>query len=208
MTLKMVAADYGDGPTAENAGAAFWKDVVDQFQAANPNIKIDVQVINWNDIDMQVATMVQNNQVPDILQSGDYSGFAKEGLLHKVDEIVSPNVQQDLLTKFAEYGKTDGTAYGLPFVSSARAMFYNKDLFTKAGNGGAYKDASGKWAISSPQNVETMTYVKGLVDAGLTTPNPGTKDRKTVWEDFAAGKVGTPSGPRSTPRSNRPWVAR
>ncbi|MEU6996744.1 extracellular solute-binding protein [Nonomuraea sp. NPDC046570] len=246
VTLKLVAADYGDGPTAENSGQKFWESLKTEFEAANPNIKIDVQVINWNDIDKQVATMVQNGQVPDILQTGDYSGFVKEQMLHKVEEIVSPNVQTDLLEKFAEYGKVEGTAYGLPFVSSARAMFYNKELFTKAGiteppktwdelkaaaeklkgagvtqpfglplgaeeaqgesflwmmgNGGGYKDASGKWAINSPQNVETFGYIKGLVDAGLTTPNPGTKDRKTVWEDFAAGKVGMVNGgPMSIP---------
>ncbi|GAA0947810.1 extracellular solute-binding protein [Nonomuraea longicatena] len=246
VTLKMVAADYGDGPGAPNAGEGFWKGVVDDFQKANPNIKVEVQVINWNDIDKQVATMVQNGQAPDILQTGDYSGFVKDGLLHKVEEILSPNVQQDMLTKFADFGKVDGAAYGLPFVSSARALFYNKELFEKAGiaeppttwdelkaaaeklkkagvsqpyglplgqeeaqgesflwmlgNGGGYKDASGKWAINSPQNTETFTYVKGLVDAGLTTPNPGTKDRKTVWEDFAAGKVGMATGgPMSIP---------
>ncbi|WP_055505439.1 extracellular solute-binding protein [Nonomuraea pusilla] len=246
VTLKMVAADYGDGPGKPNSGETFWKGVVDEFQKQNPNIKVDVQVINWNDIDKQVATMVQNGQVPDILQTGGYAGFAKEQLLYKVDEVLSPNVQQDMLQKFADNGKLDGVAYGIPFVSSARALFYNKDLFQKAGiaeppktwdelkaaadklkkagvsqpfglplgqeeaqaesllwmlgNGGGYKDASGKWAINSPQNVETFTYMKGLVDAGLTTPNPGTKDRKTVWEDFGAGKVGMVNGgPMSIP---------
>ncbi|MFI6602688.1 extracellular solute-binding protein [Nonomuraea sp. NPDC050536] len=246
VTLKMVAADYGDNPTADNAGTKFWKSVVDEFQAQNPNIKVDVQVINWNDIDKQVATMVQNGQMPDILQTGDYSGFVKDGLLYKVDEVLSPNVSGDMLQKFADFGKVDGTAYGIPFVSSARALFYNKDLFKKAGiaeppktwdelkadaeklkkagvsqpfglplgqeeaqaesflwmlgNGGGYTDASGKWQINAPQNVEAFTYVKGLVDAGLTTPNPGTKDRKAVWEDFAAGKVGMVNGgPMSIP---------
>jgi multiple sugar transport system substrate-binding protein len=190
--------------------------------------------------------MVQNGQVPDILQTGGYSGFVADGLLHKVDEIVSPAVQQDLLQKFADYGKVDGTAYGLPFVSSARGLFYNKELFEKAGvaeppktwdelkaaaqklkasgvsqpfglplgqeeaqgesflwflgAGGGYQDAGGKWTINSPQNVEAFTFLKGMVDAGLTTPNPGTKDRKTVWEDFAAGKVGMVNGgPMSIP---------
>ncbi|GII93311.1 extracellular solute-binding protein [Sinosporangium siamense] len=247
VTLKMVAADYGGGPTAEDSGAKFWKTVTDEFTAANPTIKVDVQVINWNDIDEQVATMVQNGQFPDILQTGDYSGFVKEGLLHKVDEVLSPATQSDLLPKFAEFGKVDGAAYGIPFVSSARALFYNKQLFSKAGiteppktwdevkaaaeklkksgvaqpfglplgaeeaqgesflwfmgNGGGYKDASGNWAINSPQNIETFKFLKELHDAGLTTPNPGTKDRKDVWQDFGAGKVGMAfGGPMSIPQ--------
>ncbi len=132
VTLKMVAADYGDGPGKPNSGETFWKGVVDEFQAANPNIKVDVQVINWNDIDTQVATMVQNGQVPDILQTGDYSGFVGDQLLYKVDEVLSPATSADMLEKFAEFGKVDGTAYGIPFVSSARALFYNKELFAKA----------------------------------------------------------------------------
>lgn len=246
VTLKLVAADYGDGPTAENSSEKFWTGVVDEFQTANPGIKVDVQVINWNDIDKQVATMVQNGQMPDILQTGDYSGFVGDGLLHKVDEVLSPNTQSDLLAKFAEFGKVDGTGYGIPFVSSARALFYNKDLFDKAGvaeppktwdelkaaaeklkaagvaqpfglplgqeeaqaesflwfmgNGGGYKDASGTWSIDSAQNVESFKFLKELHDAGLTTPNPGTKDRKDVWADFAAGKVGMVNGgPMSIP---------
>ncbi|WP_246474614.1 extracellular solute-binding protein [Streptosporangium becharense] len=240
VTLKMVAADYGDGPTADNSGEKFWKGVVDEFQKANPKIKVEVQVINWNDIDKQVATMVQNGQMPDILQTGDYSGFVKDGLLYKADEVLSPNVLSDLLPKFAEAGKVEGTAYGIPFLSTARALFYNKDLFGKAGiaeppktwdelkaaaeklkkagieqpfglplgneeaqaesllwflgNGGGYKDASGNWAINSPQNIETFKYLKGMVDAGLTTPNPGTKNRKDVWADFAGGKIGMVNG--------------
>ncbi len=246
VTLKMVAADYGDGPGKPNSGQKFWEGVVKEFEAANPTIKVDVQVINWNDIDKQVATMIQNGQVPDILQTGDYSGFVADQLLYKVDEVLSPEVSGDMLQKFADYGKVDGTAYGIPFVSSARALFYNKELFSKAGiaeppktwdelkaaakklkdsgvsqpfglplgqeeaqaesflwmlgNGGGYKDAGGKWAINSPQNVETFTYLKGMVAEGLTTPNPGTKDRKTVWEDFGAGKVGMVNGgPMSIP---------
>ncbi|MEV7007016.1 extracellular solute-binding protein [Streptosporangium sp. NPDC051022] len=246
VTLKLVAADYGDGPTADNSGEKFWKGVVDEFQQANPGIKVDVQVINWNDIDKQVATMMQNGQVPDILQTGDYSGFVKDGLLYKTDEVLSSNTSSDLLQKFADFGKVDGVGYGIPFVSSARALFYNKDLFTKAGiteapktwdevkaaaeklkkagvsqpfglplgneeaqgesflwfmgNGGGYKDSSGAWAIDSAANVETFQYLKGLVDAGLTSPNPGTKNRKDVWADFAAGKVGMVNGgPMSIP---------
>ncbi|MFD2355963.1 ABC transporter substrate-binding protein [Nonomuraea ferruginea] len=252
VTLKMVAADYGDGPGKPNSGENFWKGVVGEFQAANPNIKVDVQVINWNDIDKQVATMIQNGQVPDILQTGDYSGFVADGLLHKVGEVLSPEVSGDMLQKFAEFGKVDGTAYGIPFVSSARALFYNKDLFEKVGvaeapktwdelkaaaeklkasgvsqpfglplgqeeaqaesflwmlgNGGGYKDDAGKWAINSPQNVETFTYVKGLVDAGLTTPPtpaPRTARRsgRTSAPARSAWSTADPCPSRSSTRS-------
>ena len=120
-------------PASRTRGETFWKGVVDEFQAANPNIKVDVQVINWNDIDKQVATMVQNGQVPDILQTGDYSGFVGDQLLYKVDEVLSPDdLQPTCWRSSPSSARSTATAYGIPFVSSARALFYNKELFAKA----------------------------------------------------------------------------
>ncbi|MDQ1484594.1 MAG: multiple sugar transport system substrate-binding protein, partial [Actinomycetota bacterium] len=61
-TLKLVAADYGNGPTATNSGQKFWEGIVKDFNAKYPQIKVNVQVINWNDVDNNIATMVQNGQ--------------------------------------------------------------------------------------------------------------------------------------------------
>ena len=36
------------------------------FEAANPGIKVEVEVVNWNDIDQKVKTLVQTGQLPDI----------------------------------------------------------------------------------------------------------------------------------------------
>lgn len=240
VTLNLVAAEYGDGPGASNSSETFWKGITDAFTKANPNIKVDVKVLSWTGIDDAVATLIQNNQAPDILQLGGYAGYVDAGLLYPIDDVMSPNVKNDILPSFAKLGEANGKMYGVPFISSSRALFYNKDLFKKAGvaeppknwnelkaaaeklkaagvsqpyglplgqeeaqaesflwymgNGGGYTDASGKWAIDSAQNKEAMTFLKGLVDAGLTTPNPGTKNRKDVWADFAAGKIGMVNG--------------
>jgi multiple sugar transport system substrate-binding protein len=58
------------------------------------------------------------------------------------------------------------------------------------GNGGGYLNGSGKYAINSPQNVATLTFMKQLAASGDTQPNPGGTDRKTVWAQFAQGKIG------------------
>jgi multiple sugar transport system substrate-binding protein len=77
--------------------------------------------------------------------------------------------------------------YGLPLGSEeAQAELLLWDL----GNGGGYVDSSGKYDINSPANIATLTFLKGLASAGDTQPNPGSTDRKDIWADFAAGKVG------------------
>lgn len=77
--------------------------------------------------------------------------------------------------------------YGMPLGSEeAQAEL----LLWFLGNGGGYLDSSGKYAINSPQNVATLSFMKQLAASGDTQPNPGGTDRKTVWADFAQGKVG------------------
>ncbi|WP_233521975.1 extracellular solute-binding protein [Streptomyces triticagri] len=130
-TIKVVAADYGD--KASNASKLYWKDVADEFEKANDGYQVDVQVINWNDIDKQVKNMIQAGDMPDLLQTGGYADKVADDLLYKADDVLSPKTKDLLIPSFAEAGEVDGTQYGIPWVSSSRVLFYNKDILKKAG---------------------------------------------------------------------------
>ncbi|WP_326687407.1 MULTISPECIES: extracellular solute-binding protein [unclassified Streptomyces] len=130
-TIKLVAADYGD--KASNASKIYWNDVAKDFEKKNKGIKVDVQVINWNEIDKQVKTMIQSGNVPDLLQTGGYADKVADDLLYKADEVMSPKTRGNLIGSFAKAGEVDGTQYGIPWVSSTRVLFYNKKVFKKAG---------------------------------------------------------------------------
>ncbi|MFF0751705.1 extracellular solute-binding protein [Streptomyces sp. NPDC004267] len=130
-TITFVAADYGSN--GDNPSQAYWQDVIKAFEKKNPKIKVDLQVINWNDIDAQVKTMVQNGNQPDVLQTGGYADFARSGLLYSAPEVLSDATASDLIPAMADAGRQDGTAYGIPFVSSARMFLVNNALFRKAG---------------------------------------------------------------------------
>jgi multiple sugar transport system substrate-binding protein len=62
--------------------------------------------------------------------------------------------------------------------------------------GGGYTAAGGSYAIDSPENVETFTWLKNdLVDKGLTGPvAPGKLNRAAAFAAFAAGDVGMLNG--------------
>ncbi|WP_344570730.1 extracellular solute-binding protein [Streptomyces axinellae] len=130
-TIKLVAADYGD--KASNASKIYWNDVVKDFEKKNKGIKVEVQVINWNEIDKQVKTMIQSGNVPDLLQTGGYADKVADDLLYKADEVMSPKTRANLIPSFSKAGEVDGTQYGIPWVSSTRVLFYNKKVFEKAG---------------------------------------------------------------------------
>ncbi|GAA2083123.1 extracellular solute-binding protein [Streptomyces albiaxialis] len=130
-TIKLVAADYGD--KASNASKIYWKDVAKDFEKANKGYKVDVQVINWNEIDKQVKNMIQAGNEPDLLQTGGYADKVADDLLYKVDEVTSAKTRKNLIPSFAKAGEVEGTQYGIPWVSSSRLLFYNKKILDKAG---------------------------------------------------------------------------
>ena len=62
-------------------------------------------------------------------------------------------------------------------------------------NGGDFLDASGNWTLNSPENVEAVEYIVGLVKDGLTNSDPATQTRYDLQELFATGKVAMMIGP-------------
>lgn len=126
-SIKLVAANYSKDNTAK-----FWTDFATAYQAKT-GTKLDVQVIEWSDIDQQSSTMIQNGAPPDVLNLNVYASYAKDNLLYSADEVLPPAVKSDLIDAFVTSGTYNGKMYGMPDLSSARALFYNKDLFAKAG---------------------------------------------------------------------------
>src|SRR5262245_58662647 len=94
-SLKVVAADYGTGPS--NTTQKYWDTIVKDFQAANPKIKVSVQTINWNDFDNKVQTMVQNKQYPDVLEGDFFPDYAQAGLLWPAKDVLSSSTFNNLL---------------------------------------------------------------------------------------------------------------
>jgi multiple sugar transport system substrate-binding protein len=126
-TIKLVAAEYSKDNTK-----AFW-DQFAQTYKQKTGYTLEVQVVSWDNIDQQSSTMIQNNQAPDILNLNAYASYAKDGLLYNSDEVLPDSAKSDILDTFVKYGTYNGKFYGFPDLSSARAFFYNKTLFSQAG---------------------------------------------------------------------------
>jgi multiple sugar transport system substrate-binding protein len=128
--IKVVIADYSKDHTRP-----FWQGLGEAYtKQGGP--KVELQVVDWNSIDQQVSTMLQNNQPPDVLNLNSFSSYARDGLLYTADEILSPKTRDDFLDPFARGGEYRGKLYGFPILSSARAFFYNRPLLAQAGLAG------------------------------------------------------------------------
>jgi multiple sugar transport system substrate-binding protein len=125
--IRVVIAEYSKDHTRP-----FWQGLADQY-TKQTGVNVELQVVDWNSIDQQVSTMLQSNQPPDVLNLNSFSSYAKDGLLYSAGEVLSPKTKDDFLDAFARGGEYQGKLYGFPVLASARAFFYNKDLFAKAG---------------------------------------------------------------------------
>jgi len=131
--IKVVIAEYSKDHTRP-----FWQGLAEQYTKQH-GTKVELQVIDWNSIDQQVSTMIQNNQPPDVLNLNSFSSYAKDGLLHPAEDVLSPKTREDFLPAFARGGEYQGKLYGFPILASARAFFYNTELFARAGLAGPPK---------------------------------------------------------------------
>lgn len=166
VTLRVVAADYGDNP--QNSSAAYWEDLAATFEQANPGIDVEVSVYSWSEVDAKVAEMVKAGKAPDIAQIGAYADYAAAGKLHSAAELLSVKTEADFLGPLADAGKVKQVQFGLPFVASTRLLFYNEKLLTDAGV--LAKDAkAGSWQPKSWAELEAAA--KKLKAAGVPTPS-------------------------------------
>lgn len=125
--ISFLAPEYSDHT------AGYWRDLISRFEKKYPGAKVNLQTVSWTDINQKITTLVSTNQAPDILNLDAYANFAGDKLLLPANDVLSAKTQSDFITKFADNGQYQGTQYGIPFVGSVRALFYNKDIFKKAG---------------------------------------------------------------------------
>lgn len=127
VTLNVIAAQYGQ-KTAD-----WWTGFEKDFEAANDNIDLVVEVVSWNDIYTVVNTRISNGQAPDLLNIDVFADYQADGLLLPAEEFVSEETYAKFYPQFLEQSVVDGTVWAVPDLASARAMYYNKDILDAAG---------------------------------------------------------------------------
>ena len=128
-TLRVTVAYYSA------ATEPYFKKQADAFMAANPNIDVQVEVVNWDSLQQKLTTDIASGVNSDIALIGTrwLVDYVKQDLVEPLDGRADDKFKDRFIGTFLSPGQIDGQLYGLPIAASARAMFYNKDLFAKAG---------------------------------------------------------------------------
>jgi multiple sugar transport system substrate-binding protein len=109
--------------------------MAEEFEKNNPDIDIQIEVVNWDNLEQKLTTDVAGGTAPDISIIGTrwLAGYVQEGIAEPLDEYMSDEFKAQFIDVFMSPSVFDGETYGLPVAASARAMYYNKAMFEQAG---------------------------------------------------------------------------
>jgi multiple sugar transport system substrate-binding protein len=114
-----------------------WKAIVSDFEAANPTIKVDVQVSDWDSYWTKLKTLLAANTPPDVfaMDAPLYLDYQSRDSLLNLQPYIdqNPGMLDGLFANTLDAYKTPQGYFGLPRDFQTIVVFYNKDMFDKAG---------------------------------------------------------------------------
>jgi arabinogalactan oligomer/maltooligosaccharide transport system substrate-binding protein len=113
-----------------------FKELIDKFTSSHPNIKVTYVNVPFSEAQEKFRTAAQGNSgAPDVLRSevAWTPDFASQGYLADLTSAIGDT--SDYLPTPLSSNQLDGKLYGIPQVTDAPALLYNKSMLAKAGVG-------------------------------------------------------------------------
>jgi N,N'-diacetylchitobiose transport system substrate-binding protein len=119
----------------DSVSAQFQNEFVKGFETAHPDIKVKVQIQEWDGIGEKVTAALASNDAPDVIETGNtqVAQFAQSGGLLDLSDKVDDLGGKNWLKGLAEPGVYEGKQYGIPYYAANRVVIYRTDLFKEAG---------------------------------------------------------------------------
>lgn len=151
LSLLAVTCQRGGGGTQPSPGGeevrlTFWqtmneeetvtlRSIVDAFEAEHPSFTIEMEYVPFDQAQQRYITAAQAGKAPDVMRAeiAWTPQFAAQGFLADLTELVSEEDRADYLEAPFNYNVYQGRVWGIPQVTDAPALLYNKAMFEDAG---------------------------------------------------------------------------
>ncbi|PKQ24447.1 MAG: sugar ABC transporter substrate-binding protein [Actinobacteria bacterium HGW-Actinobacteria-5] len=117
-------------------GKQYWEDTVAAFEKEHPNVTINIQAIQNEDMDGKLQTALASGGDPTIFMArggGKLADVVAADQVMDITDQISPEVKTALGDGIFSAFTVDGKIYGMPTSVLPGGMYYSKDLFAKAG---------------------------------------------------------------------------
>jgi multiple sugar transport system substrate-binding protein len=113
-------------------------DWISGFEKKYPNMKIDYVAVTEGNYSEKINAMVAAKTAPDVILAWecDIAKFVKNKNIVSLDDYVKNTKAfsvDDLEPAVAQFGQMTGGLYGIPWCLAAEILYYNKNMFDKAG---------------------------------------------------------------------------
>ncbi|MEU7798988.1 extracellular solute-binding protein [Micromonospora arborensis] len=119
-----------DGP-----GKTYWEKVAKDFSALHSTVKIEIEAIETNQLQRtRIPAALLSSDPPDIFMTwggGEMSEQVEADYLKEITDQTKTEVANSGIA--AETWQVNGKQYGLPFRMGIEGIWYNKEMFAKAG---------------------------------------------------------------------------
>ena len=156
------------------AEASNWEPIIAAFNEQNPDIKITVTPINYQDGDQKLTSAITAGTGPDIIFEGPeriVGNYAREGLMVDLSDLWETG-GSDIAEGISSVSQLDGTYYMYPLSVAAHCMAINYEAFEAAGALQYNDEETRTWTTDN--FVKAMEAVRDAAAAGTININtPG-----------------------------------
>lgn len=113
---------------------SFYDEKIKEFEAAHPNVKINVDAVLNDSYKEKIRVLVSNDDLPDVFTSWSDSfamNLVSSERIMALDEIINEDTEWSgkiIESQFSGFTFDDKT-YGIPFTIDGKAFFYNTKIF-------------------------------------------------------------------------------
>ena len=170
-TVELNLWSFNVGGFAE---ASNWEPIIAAFNEQNPDIKITVTPINYQDGDQKLTSAITAGTGPDIIFEGPeriVGNYAREGLMVDLSDLWETG-GSDIAEGISSVSQLDGTYYMYPLSVAAHCMAINYEAFKAAGALQYIDEETRTWTTDN--FVKAMEAVRDAAAAGTININtPG-----------------------------------
>ena len=119
----------------EDGTKAVYQEMLDDFMAANPDIKVEVIALPFNQNKDQVLLAGTNGDAADVIMGNSQmmGAFNAAGLCAELDGLIDPEITKDIYPGYLSGTTYDGKLKAVSWAPHPLVLYYNVELFAAAG---------------------------------------------------------------------------
>jgi multiple sugar transport system substrate-binding protein len=128
--IDFMAAEYSAGMLD------YWQGVADAFEAENPGMTVNIEIINWQQMHDTTAQRIAAGRLPDLVNTATIwlPEWVESGAIQPIDPVITPELRERFFQSMLEKGALyNGQNWGLPIAAGVRGLYWNKGLYEQAG---------------------------------------------------------------------------